>query len=166
MIRKSAILVLCFYAFFTQEISAQSVTEEAAITEVINRLFKAMEMGDSSMLHSTMANPMTGATIFRDKNGNVGIHRDNSSAGFLVAVGTAHKEVWHEEIWNLKIQIDGDFAQAWCDYAFYLDKTFSHCGVDAFHLVKEKSGWKVFHIADTRRKENCIIPQNIQDKYK
>jgi hypothetical protein len=86
--------------------------------------------------------------------------------GFLKAVGTPHPEVWYEEIWNLKIQIDGDFAQAWCDYGFYIGKTFSHCGVDAFHMHKGKDGWKIFHLADTRRKTECDVPKKIQDKHK
>jgi hypothetical protein len=84
----------------------------------------------------------------------------------LDAVGKPHTEVWYEEIWNVKVQVDGEMAQAWCDYAFYIDKTFSHCGVDAFHLFKGKDGWKIFHLADTRRKTGCTIPKEIQDKHK
>jgi hypothetical protein len=144
----------------------QSAGEETAVTETINKMFKAMELGDSAMLHSVFSDQFSGATIFRDKSGKAVLRRDTSNHEFLKAVGTPHKEVWHEEIWNLKIQIDGDFAQAWCDYAFYADKNFSHCGVDAFHLIKAQSGWKIFHIADTRRRQGCTIPQNIQEKYK
>ena len=144
----------------------QSAGEETAVSAAINTMFKAMELGDSAMLHSVFSDQFSGATILKDKSGKVVLRRDTSNHAFLIAVGTPHKEVWHEEIWNLKIQIDGDFAQAWCDYAFYADKNFSHCGVDAFHLVKGQSGWKIFHIADTRRRQGCTIPQNIQDKYK
>lgn len=163
---KSFGLILVFCTFFISMMNAQTANEETAVVEVINKFFKAMELGDSAMLHSTMLDPMTSATIYRDKTGSMQIHRDTSAIGFLIQVGTPHKEVWHEEIWNNKGQIDGDFAQLWCDYAFYVDKTFSHCGVDAFQLVKQKDGWKVFHIADTRRRQGCNIPQNIQDKYK
>jgi hypothetical protein len=66
----------------------------------------------------------------------------------------------------MKIQIDGDFAQAWCDYAFYVGHRFNHCGIDAFHLIREKDGWKIFHLADTRRKEGCHVPEEIQKKHK
>jgi hypothetical protein len=64
------------------------------------------------------------------------------------------------------IKIDGDFAQAWCDYAFYVGKNFSHCGVDAFQLHKTKEGWKIFHLADTRRRSGCVVPKEIEDKFK
>ena len=30
----------------------------------------------------------------------------------------------------------------------------------------QKEGWKIFHLADTRRKENCSIPADIQAKHK
>lgn len=163
---KSTIIITLLFALIVNKSTGQNTSEETGVTETIKRLFKGMELGDSTMVHSTFTREVTFATIFRDKSNTVVLHRENSPDGFLKAVGTPHKEVWYEEIWNLKIQIDGDFAQAWCDYAFYLDKTFSHCGADAFHLIKKKEGWLIFHLADTRRKTGCTIPQNIQDKHK
>ena len=141
-------------------------TEPDNVREVINRLFNSMEKGDSAKLHSTFAQQVTLATISRDKNNVPSIERESSVADFLKAIGTPHSEIYYEEIWNVKIQMDGDFAQAWCDYAFYLGNKFSHCGVDAFHLFKSKDGWKIFHLADTRRKDNCVIPAEIQAKHK
>jgi hypothetical protein len=85
--------------------------------------------------------------------------------GFLKAVGTPHNEKWYEEVWNIKTDIDGDFAQLWCDYAFYRGKNFSHCGADAFHLYKSKDGWKIFHLAYSLRKTDCDIPDEIKSKH-
>ena len=145
---------------------AQSSSEEGAVKDVVAKLFKAMELGDSAMLTSTFHKPVTLATIFRDKTGTTQLRPDSSIDECAKAVGTPHKEVWHEEIWNIKVQVDGDLAQVWCDYAFYADKNFSHCGVDAFHLVKSKDGWKIFHLADTRRKAGCNVPKEISEKYR
>jgi hypothetical protein len=146
-------------------VSAQSTTDEEAVREVVSRLFKGMEKGDSAMAHSAFAREVTMATALRDKSNNPVLRRESSIDGFLKAIGTPHKEVYYEEIWNVKVQIDGDFAQLWCDYAFYIDKTFSHCGVDAFHLHKGKDGWKIFHLADTRRKQDCDIPEDVRKKH-
>jgi hypothetical protein len=145
--------------------AAQSVDEEKAITEVVNSVFKGMALGDSAMVHAAFAKNVTTATVFRTKD-NAPAIRHESLQPFLKAVGTPHKEVWYEEVWNMKILVDGDFAQAWCDYAFYLDKTFSHCGVDAFHFHKTTAGWKIFHLADTRRKTGCDVPKPVQDKHR
>ena len=145
---------------------AQSPAEEVVVKEVITRLFTGMQKGDSAMVHSAFAKEVTMATAFRDKNNNPVLEHENSIAGFLKAVGTPHPEVWYEEIWNVSVKIDGDFAQGWCDYAFYLGNKFSHCGIDAFELHKGKDGWKIFHLADTRRWEGYNIPQEIQTKHK
>jgi hypothetical protein len=45
------------------------------------------------------------------------------------------------------------------NYAFFAGDTFSHCGVNAFQLFKGADGWKIFHIADTRRREGCEMPE-------
>jgi hypothetical protein len=145
---------------------SQNATGEKEVEEVIKRLFKGMELGDSAMVHSTFASSVTMATVYKDKTGAPQIRREDSIKGFLEAVGKPHTEILYEEIWDVEVKIDGDFAQAWCDYAFYVDKNFSHCGIDAFHFFKEKDGWKIFHLADTRRKTDCNIPENIQAKHK
>lgn len=159
-------LFTCALVFTGTLTFAQTNAEEQQVREVIARLFKGFETGDSSRVHACFAREITMATAYRDKTGNAALRRESSLDAMLKAIGTPHKEVWYEEIWNVKVQIDGDFAQVWCDYAFYTDNTFSHCGVDAFHLHKGKDGWKIFHLADTRRKDNCVIPQDIQNKHK
>jgi hypothetical protein len=144
----------------------QAQTEEAQVTEVVNRLFTAMAKSDSTMLRSVFSKEVTMATISRNKEMHQIFTRENSINDFATSVGKTQPGMLAEEIWNLKIQMDGDFAQAWCEYAFYYQNKFSHCGVDAFHLIKTTEGWKIFHLADTRRKENCIIPEEIKNKHK
>jgi len=141
-------------------------SEEANVTEVINRLFTGMYKADSTMVRSAFAKEVTMATAFRNKEGNPVLRREYSINDFVKAVGQPQAEPLSEEIWNIKLQIDGDFAQAWCDYAFYIGNKFSHCGVDAFQLHKSQEGWEIFHLADTRRKDNCTIPEEIQKKHK
>jgi hypothetical protein len=146
---------------------AQSnIDHEKAVKMVIDKLFMGMQKGDSTMVREAFTSQVSLATIFRTKTDGSVMTRENSLEGFLKAVGTPHKETWYEEYWNLKIDIDGDLASAWCDYAFYVDNNFSHCGVDAFQLHKENDGWKIFHLADTRRKTGCEIPAEVQNKHK
>jgi len=135
---------------------------EAEIRLPIDQLFMGMNKGDSALVHGAFTKKVTLATIFKDKEGNPALRQESSLDGFLKAVGTAHTEAWSEPIWDLKIQVDGNFAQAWASYAFYLGKQFSHCGVDAFQLFKGADGkWKIFHLADTRQKEGCVVPKGV-----
>lgn len=144
----------------------QAQTEESKIKEVIERLFKGMQVGDSAMVRSVFYKDVTMATVYRNRENVVVLRRESSIEDFVKSVGTPRADALNEEIWGLTIQLDGDFAQAWCDYAFYIGKKFSHCGVDAFHLYKTEGGWKIFHLADTRRSANCNIPAGITNKYK
>jgi len=145
---------------------SQPVSEEAAVKELVYRLFSGMEKGDSAMVHSAFAPNVTMATVYRDKANTPQIKFENSLVEFLKAVGTPHADTWYEEIWNLSVKIDGDLAQAWCEYAFYIGNKFSHCGVDSFEFHKGKDGWKIFHLADTRRRTGCTIPAEIENKHK
>jgi hypothetical protein len=63
--------------------------------------------------------------------------------------------VWNERIFDPEVRIDGDVAQVWAYYTFHRNKTFSHCGVDAFMLLKVGSEWKITQLADSRRTTGC-----------
>ena len=140
--------------------------ESKKVMAPINQLFEAMKLGDSSMLHRAFHPDATLFTVLNDPKTNQPSLRKESLAPFLKSIGTPHKEVYNEMIWGEKIDIDGDFAQVWVDYAFYLGKTFSHCGVDAFQLIRNPKGeWLIFGLADTRRKVGCNVPSAISKQF-
>ncbi len=153
----SSLLLLSFW------VMAQ---ENEKVMVPINQLFKGMKLGDSAMVHAAFTKTVAMATIGLNKAGEQSIRFESSLDDFLNAVGTPHPEIWNEVIWDTKILIDGNMAQAWAPYAFYVGKKFSHCGVDAFQLFKEANGsWKIFHLADTRQTKDCKVPKKITDEY-
>ncbi|MFM8849946.1 MAG: hypothetical protein ACKOE5_06090 [Cytophagales bacterium] len=146
---------------------AQVAEEKKSVEVTIQTLFTAMKKGDSALLRTAFAGEVTLATISLGKDGNPVLNREKGITNFMKAIGTPHPEPYNEPIWNLKIEVDGRFAQAWCDYAFYVGNKFSHCGVDAFHLFKGSDGiWRIFHLADTRKKEGCTVPDSIAKKFR
>lgn len=160
---RSAFFVL---VLLTQTSYAQPMTEQDLIMLPIHNLFAGMLEADSSKVHSVFVEEATLSTVTVDKNGNPAL-RASTLQSFFHAIATPHPEPWSEMIWDPEIKSDGNFAQVWVKYAFYVGKTFSHCGVDAFHLVKNQEGhWKIFHLADTRHKDNCEIPSSISGKFK
>jgi hypothetical protein len=146
-------------------IVAHAQSEKELVMKPIHQLFDAMQKGDSALLHQTFTKEVTMATV-GTKEGKLFFERESSIDGFLKVIGTPHAQAYNEMIWGEKIEVDGNFAQVWASYAFYLGNKFSHCGVDAFHLVKEKEGWKIFHLADTRQKEGCNVPTEISNHFK
>lgn len=80
---------------------------------------------------------------------------------FVEAVGTPHEELWDEKVWDVEVRIDENLAQAWMHYAFYLGDEFSHCGVNAMQLVHDGTAWKITQVTDTRRTDNCRLPEGL-----
>jgi len=162
---KTGMFYLIFLSLTPLVAYSQLSPAEIGVMQPIHKLFEGMQKGDSAMLHSAFTKQVTLASIGTDKEGKTFIRYESSLNDFLKAIGTPHPEAYNEMIWGEKILIDHNFAQVWTDYAFYKGKKFSHCGVDAFHLVKEEDGtWKIFHLADTRQKDGCNVPPAIQKK--
>lgn len=157
---------LLLLALVTSFAASAQKNDEDEIKAVLKTLFDGMYEGDSSKVHSVFTSSITMATVTRDKTGSPVLRQESSLDGFLKAVGTPNANKMTEEFWNVTVQQDGDLAQVWCDYAFYINHTFSHCGVDAFHMYRTKNGWKIFNLADTRKREGCNIPAEIQAKHK
>lgn len=143
-----AMLMLCI-----QWAQAQ-MEEEKAVKATILKMFDAMRAGDSTLLGQTFHKEMMLKSVVADKEGNIQL-RESKASDFLKAVGTPHDKVWDERISSWEIRVDGALATAWTDYSFYAGEQFSHCGVNAFQLIKQDGVWRIFHVADTRRKDNC-----------
>jgi hypothetical protein len=157
---KTTITILVLLTTFA---FGQQKTEEAIMLP-INNMFIALEKGDSALLQTALMNEFS-ITVLQENDGK-SIFRKSNRQDFLNTVGSPHPEPWHEPIWDVKVQQDGNFAQVWTSYAFYIGSIFSHCGVDTFQLVKTETGWKIYYLAYTIRKSKCRVPEEIENHYK
>ena len=150
----AALMLICTTLAFAQTES------EKAVLKPVDDLFLGMKKGDSALVHSVFTKQVSFMTIAKKSCKPVLIN--DSLADFLKAVGTPHTEQWNELIWDAEIRIDGDFAQVYTKYGFYLGKKFSHCGIDAFHLFRGEDGkWRIFNLADTRQMQGCSVPDKV-----
>jgi hypothetical protein len=53
------------------------------------------------------------------------------------------KQTMRERIWNAEVRVHGLIATMWAPYDFWIDGKYSHCGIDAFDLIKTEEGWKI-----------------------
>ena len=146
------LLLLILLAF--SQLSLAQNTALSTPENTISTLFKAMYDGDSTMAAMVFTEGATLNSVFTTKSGEQKVNTGDVSK-FISAIGSPHDEVWDERISDLSINIDADLAQAWMKYEFYLDDKFSHCGVNAVHLIRRDGEWKIFQIVDTRRKSDC-----------
>ncbi len=152
------LLIACLMFLFFQGFSQSNEKEE--VMKVINQVFEAMRTNDSTLLKQSFVESPNTFTAYINQEGKSVLATGNFQR-FVSAVGQPKEQVWNEPIWNEKVEIDGNLAQVWVDYAFYVDDQFSHCGVDAFHLINQDGSWKIFHLVDTRRRSDCEIPDDL-----
>ncbi len=105
-------------------IHAQDNTEQD-VEGVIKTFFKAFHKGDSILLKSTMAEKPIFQTAFKNKEQKDVLKQDNVS-GFIKAIGSGRPvaEKWEERILSYTIKVDGNMANAWTEYEFWLDGKF------------------------------------------
>jgi Putative lumazine-binding len=127
--------------------------DSAAALAVVRALFDAMRAGDSAGVRAAF-HPAAQLAAALVRNGRPEVQLD-SVAAFARAVGTPHPQVWDERVRRTIVHVDGPLAVVWAEYAFYTGPAFSHCGVDAFQLVKTDAGWRILALTDTRRRAGC-----------
>lgn len=152
--RLATVLAAGFVAVTTVA-SAQTSSapdERAEVLAVVQRLWDGMKARDTAMVRSVFD---TAATLSRvvNRNGVASIQYTPIS-GFIEALGRSNDE-WNETMYSPEVRVDGPLATVWTEYDFHLGTRFSHCGVDAFQLLKTSSGWKIIAIADTAKREGC-----------
>lgn len=52
-----------------------------------------------------------------------------------------------ERGFDAEVHVAGALAVVWLPYDFYIDGEWSHCGVDAFTLVRVQGAWRIASIA-------------------
>ncbi len=128
--------------------------QDSETLKPVHQLFDGMRAGDSTAVRTAFMPDVLMETVLTNKEGKVKVKK-GKLLDFVTAVGTPHDEQWDEKIWSYKIRKEGNLATVWTDYTFYLGDKLSHCGVNSFTLVKQLNGWKIKHLIDTRRRENC-----------
>ncbi|GAB4011561.1 nuclear transport factor 2 family protein [Spirosoma migulaei] len=142
------LILACLPAF------AQTSEDEAAVRTTIKLMFDGMRKADSTQIKNTFLPGATLQTIAKNKEGAVSVRTDDMGK-FAASVTKYPAFTLDERLSGMEIKIDAELATAWTPYVFYLKEAKSHCGVNAFTLVKVNGNWKIQNIIDTRRKENC-----------
>ena len=128
--------------------------KRANVLATVQKVFDAMRTRDTALL--AQAFDTTGRLVRVNTRGaapTVGMTLP-SQFGASIARAPAG-DVWNERIYDPEVRIDGNVAQVWAYYTFHRNATFSHCGVDAFMLVRVGTSWKITQLADSQRTQGC-----------
>lgn len=127
--------------------------DRAAVIATVQKVFDAMRTRDTALLRQAFDS--SARLVGVSARGPAAVRLTTPTAFGAAIAGAPSGNVWNERIWDPEVRIDGEVAQVWAYYTFHRNTTFSHCGVDAFMLLKVGSEWKITQLADSRRTTGC-----------
>ena len=147
--------VLYAVLFLITTIGYAQEAAEAAVKKTVETFFEGFHLQDSTLIKQTVASGMVLQTIGKNKAGENEIRTEDFNQFLTAIVGIPKSTKFEEKLLSFNIQVDGAMANAWTTYEFWVNDTFSHCGVNSFQLFKEDDQWKIIYLIDTRRKKGC-----------
>lgn len=132
--------VLMGLCLFAAEARAQNSAEEQAVLQTIQRFFNAMADRDAEAALEVMI-PEGRFFSLREENGETAV-RTFTNQEFAQGLETQEQDLL-ERFWEPAVRLRGGIATVWAPYDFFLDGEFHHCGIDAFDLLNDGTGWRI-----------------------
>lgn len=126
---------------------------ERDVLAAVQSFFTTMNGRDSAGTRRVLDSTGDFVSVRTDENGQQVVRRAANS-DYLNRVATL-PQTYLERMWDADVRVHGPIATVWTPYDFYIDGTFSHCGVDIFHLVKTDAGWKITSGTYTVERTGC-----------
>lgn len=150
---KKIVFLLIFCCSLT--VVAQQSTEEKQLQQTIETFFEGFHKQDTVLIKSVVNDQVMMQSIMKNREGKVFLHTEEFS-NFLKSIASIPAEAtFDEKIKSYEIRVEGNMANVWTPYEFYMNNQFSHCGVNNFQLMKKDGEWKIFYLVDTRTREHC-----------
>ncbi|MGE5927473.1 MAG: nuclear transport factor 2 family protein [Gemmatimonadota bacterium] len=134
------------------QVPAPTAASHDSIIAVVEQFFTAMEARDTAAIRRLF---LPDARLARLE------HRPDSSVigstsieEFLRQLPGARARL-RERMWDPQVLEHRGLAVVWAPYDFRLDDRFSHCGVDAFTLLRSRDGWRFAGMAYTAEPTGC-----------
>lgn len=128
--------------------------ERDAVLGTIQSFMDALRMKDTAAMNQHV-DSLTRLTLIRPTREGGTRVVVLTAAQFIQAVSQPGQPGVDEPIRNPVVHVSGDLATVWAEYQVRRDTTVTHCGFDAFHLVRSGGRWKLLNISDTYQQTGC-----------
>lgn len=129
--------------------------ERAAVLATIQSFMDALRTKDVAAMNQHV-DSLTRLTLIRPTRDGGTRVAVMTAAQFIQAVTQPGQPGVDEPIRNPVVHVSGDLATVWAEYQVRRDgTTVTHCGFDAFHLVRTGGRWKLLNISDTYQTTGC-----------
>lgn len=130
--------------------SAQSPRDSVVAT--VHEFFRAMEANDLAASQRVML--ADGDLYASRRDGDSLIVRRATFASHFDRLRAARDTIV-ERMWNPEVTVIGIVATVVAPYDLHRNGTFSHCGVDAFTLLRGAHGWVITSVSYTVQPTGC-----------
>lgn len=150
---KKIFAILTFSLAIFPLVFAQKADDEKNALQVVNTMFAEMASHNPPAIAALFTPEATLTAIIKNKEGKSVVRvftGENFSRNFAENRGTIKEDMYAPEV-----KVDGDLASVWGRYVFFSNGKISHCGVNAFHLVRTETGWKIATASSTMDAQSC-----------
>lgn len=131
-----------------------AASDTAGVIAALDQLISALKAKDSLGMRAVLHDQARFTLLRPAPEGGVRVAIFDAQT-FPRLVSGPNSPSLDEPIRNLRVTIDADLATVWAEYQVRIDGRVSHCGYDAFHLVRQAGAWKILNVSDTFRREGC-----------
>lgn len=128
---------------------AAATADTAAVLDVVDRFMRAIGTNDVAALAALRLDGALNIVESPDGSGGTRVTRRPFD-------GSRHRTGHYlERYWDPVVHVRGSLAVVWTPYEFLNDGKTTHCGIDAFELVKQDGQWRIGNIMWTVEPDGC-----------
>lgn len=150
-------VLICILLCLSVNIGIGQDSDKEAVKKAVEMFFDGFHKQDSIAIKRTTSSDIIMQTIGKDENGVSIVKTSNFNKFLKSIVSIPDTTRFHEKLLSYQIKVDGNMANAWTPYEFWINDTLSHCGVNSFQLHRQNGIWKIIYIIDTRRRDDCKL---------
>lgn len=122
----------------------------------VDRLFDAMKAKDADAIRELFLPNGQLTAVDKPKTGEgLSTFRNFSADTFAKMIAGSSAGELIEKMPEKDVRVYGDAAVVTGRYTFNVGEKFSHCGTNAFHLIKTGAGWKIANGTSTLETAKC-----------
>ncbi len=156
---KKTALFFSMMAIFSVSVFAQKPDDAKDALAVVNKMFAEMANHNPAAIAALYTADSNLAAIIKTKDGKSNI-RSFTGEAFSKNFAEKRGEI-KEDMYAPETKIFGDLALVWGRYVFFIDGKISHCGVNAFHLIRTDAGWRIANASSTLEPQGCTEQEKV-----
>ena len=127
--------------------------EKREVLAITKQFFDALEKGDTATFRSLFIEDARNYFV-QEKDTKVQAG-SRSPKSFRFNNERIIRERFIEN--GVEVMVHNRIAVVWGLYNLWINDSFSHCGVDAFTLLKTEQGWKISSLSYSMETEGCTV---------